>query len=504
MDLVFANATVLTLDPSRPRAGLLAVRGGAIAYVGRAEDLPQLQRPGTRVVDCAGGCLLPGFVDAHLHLLGLASRLMAVDCTPQAAPSIPAVGAALAQRAAATPAGGWVRGWGYHETLLAERRHPTRHDLDRAVPHHPVRLSHRSGHAEVLNSMALRLVGITRHTPDPPDGVIARDERGEPTGLLLDMERWLEGRIPHMTVAELEEGVRRANALLLSRGITYLHDATPSNDLARLRTLAQFKASGLLLPRVLFMPGMASLRELCGRERPELPEGMSLGQAKVMLTLTTGALVPSYEGLLAQVREAHALGHGIAVHAVEAEGVEAAARAIAAAGSRPLRQPDRIEHASECPPQILEMVVKSGAAVVTNPLFIHHSGDRYLAEVPPATQPSLYRVGSLARTGVPLAFGSDAPVELPHPLLGIAAAVTRCSAAGRVVGRTEAIDVADALWCHTVGGWWAAGLPGGTVVAGAPADLVLLARDPTQVEPAAIADIPVKMTVVAGKVVWER
>ena len=167
--LILYNATVRTLDPRQPVAELVALEGGRISFVGSAGDLPDLRGPQTRLVDCQGGCLIPGFQDAHLHLLALASRLMAVDCSPHAAASIAQIKSALAQRAATTPRGAWIRGWAYDDWALEERRHPNRWDLDEATPLHPVRLVHRSGHGTVLNSRGLEAVGIGSETPDPPD-----------------------------------------------------------------------------------------------------------------------------------------------------------------------------------------------------------------------------------------------------------------------------------------------------------------------------------------------
>ncbi|MFQ5861370.1 MAG: amidohydrolase family protein, partial [Dehalococcoidia bacterium] len=213
LDWLFSNACVLTLDPRQPTATLVGLRGRRIAFVGSSDELSRLRGPRTRVLDCQGMTLLPGFEDAHLHLLALASCLRSVDCRPGQVASIGEIVASLRQRAGQTPQGAWVRGWGYDEPLLRERRHPMRWDLDEAAPYHPVRLDHRTGHASVLNSLALRLLGITSDTPDPPQGVIQRDEAtGEPTGLLLEMGEFLSLRLAgYRDQGEVAQGIQAAN-----------------------------------------------------------------------------------------------------------------------------------------------------------------------------------------------------------------------------------------------------------------------------------------------------
>jgi len=193
---------------------------------------------------------------------------------------------------------------------------------------------------------------------------------------------------------------------------------------------------------------------------------------------------------------------------VEAEAVAAAAEVLLAVQQERPRSDlrHRIEHASECPPEVLDLVRRSGAVVVTNPGFVHHSGDRYRSEVPQAMLPWLYRIGSLHRAGMPVAFGSDAPVELPDPLLETFAAVTRRAASGALLGPDEAVDLETALRMHTRGGAFAAGMEAevGVIAPGMRADLVLLDGDPAKREPAALRERHVTMTLVDGKVVFRQ
>ena len=507
-DLVVHNAAVHTLDPARPTATALGVRAGRVLFVGDDSDAARLSGPHTRRYDAHGGALLPGFHDAHLHLLGMAARLLAIDCTPAAVRSIGDLRQRIAEAARRATPGAWLRGWGYDDTALAERRHPTRRDLDAAAPHDPVRLTHRSGHAVVLNSIALAAVGVGRQTPDPPGGAIDRDEHGEPTGLLFEMGAYLAGRVPRLPPDDLERGVRDANAWLLSRGVTSVQDASPDNDLSRLRLLTRMADRGLLAPRLTFMPGARNLPAV-----PPLPlgegrgEGLPrLGHAKIMLTASTGVLSPGADELEALVRDAVGRGYPVAVHCVEADAVRVAAHVLRRVPPPRGASPHRIEHASELPPDALEAVRTSGAMVVTNPGFVHFGGERYRRTVSAEEQPWLYRIGALHRAGVALAFGSDAPVEMPEPLAEIAAAVTRRSNEGGLVGPpTEAVSTEDAFRIAIRGGAHAAGAGSwlGALRPGMAADLVLLDGDPFRRPPAEWPHLRVLATVVAGRVVWE-
>ena len=209
------------------------------------------------------------------------------------------------------------------------------------------------------------------------------------------------------------------------------------------------------------------------------------------------------------VVEARRAGYQVAIHAVEVEAVEAVAEALLgthapSTGAR-LHTRDRIEHCSECPPAALERLAGSGVVVVTQPGFLYYSGRRYLSEVAQEVQPWLYRIGSFLKAGLRVAFGSDAPVIDPNPLIGIYAAVTRRAETGEAVGESEGISAQEALRLYTLGGAYAAFQEGdkGSVEVGKLADLVLLDQDPTRLEAEQIRRIKVTLTVIGGRVVWE-
>ena len=506
-----AEGTPRTLGESSPRLGFVAVKDGVILAVSAQGDSKQFKGPRTREIDCHGMALVPGFIDAHCHLMGLASSLLGVDCRPGKACSVAQIVDSISKQAEQTPSGELLRAFGYDEFYLAEKRHPTRWDLDAATRSHPVRLDHRTGHASVLNSRALEMFNISGESPDPLDGVIERDgDSGEPTGVLYEMNGYLRGSTDdHRNEERFREGVRRANELLLSKGITSIQDAGPGNDVRCWNTFRDLKQNSLLTPRVSMMIGAPNLDSFLdlGLAPGFGDSSLKLGAVKVMLTLTTGALLPDREELMEIVMSSHRRGFQLAFHAVEEEAVEAVAEALLIAQvALPSQAPrHRIEHCSECPPQAMKKLKRSGALVVTQPSFIYHNGEKYLSQVDQRLLEYLYPLNSLEGAGIPLAAGSDAPVTDPDPLLGIYSAATRATNDDAFMVPAQRVSVETALRMHTIGGAYASfdERRTGSIEVGKLADLVLLDRDPTGVEPEETKDIRVMMTMRAGEVLWQ-
>src|SRR5687767_8992623 len=180
-DIVLVNGTVITVDPKDTIAEAVAIRGGRLVFVGRTAEAKKHIGDGTRVVDLAGKTATPGLIDTHVHFSEPADTLDLGD-----ARNMDEVIRRVRERAARLPAGTWVRGGGWDEGKLAERRYITAADLDKAAPEHPVYLTHTTGHYGVANSLALKLSGVTRETKDPPGGTIDRDKDGNPTGVMKE------------------------------------------------------------------------------------------------------------------------------------------------------------------------------------------------------------------------------------------------------------------------------------------------------------------------------
>ena len=513
--LALTNARLPTPVRARPRPDAIVVRGGKIAWIGETRDMPPSALSRAKRIDCGGAAILPGFIDAHCHILAYAASLLAVDCSPRAVSSIAEIARAIRRRAAKTSSGEWIRAAGYSDFHLAEKRHPTRRDLDAAAPDNPVRLNHRSGHACVLNSAALARVGIRADTPEPPGATIARElDTAQPSGLLLDMDDFLDARIPRLAPAELRRGIALANRRFLAAGITSAHDATPTNSPDRWQALSRLVESGEFAPSLLVMAGATHLPEFAraglayGSEysgehtHNHAAAATALGHAKIVLTLSSGNLYPSLEDLSHGISAAHKRGFPVAIHAVEAPAVDAAAAALAANPAPGLR--DRIEHASECPPATLDALRKTNPVIVSQPAFISDSGSRYIAELG-AQSRWLYRFRSIAKSGLTLAASSDAPVTHPDPLASMRAAVTRRAPSGEILEPAERISPACALAMHTTAAAYAGcqERDRGAITHGMRADLVALSHDPTTLPIERLADLRVTMTIIGGNIAWQ-
>lgn len=488
--MCLVNAAVVTLDPMRPRAEAVAIAGTRILAVGSEAQVRAVAGPGAAVLDCGKGAVLPGFIDSHLHLLALARSLSSVDLSPGRVSSIAELCAALRQRRETVPQTTWIRGHGYDEFYLRERRHPTRWDLDLAVPDCGVRVRHRTRHASVLNSVAL--AHVATRLPDllGAEGVERDPSSGEPTGMLYDLDAELAPVLPRPEPGELRADLARASALLLAAGVTTIDDASSSTGADEVRFIREAVSDGLVHQRV---------RLLWGVERHGLPTDPTITAVKFMVR-DDGEAPPDFQRTLA---EAHARGLQIAVHAVEGPAITMALAAFEAAlAAQPRRHRHRIEHCSLCPPPLADRIAQLGLGVVAQPAFVRYMGDRYAALVPPSEQHWLYPLRSLAVRGIPIAGSSDAPVGPMAPLAGIAAAVGRRTASGRTLVPSETLPVDRALSLYTAGAAYmvCADDASGRLLPGRRADLVCLDTDVTCVPAESLDAIGVRWVLIDGRV----
>lgn len=510
-NLILFNANVITLNRNYPRVQLVAIRNDKVLSVSGNKTIKELRGTRTEVINCHGQTVLPGFNDAHCHLFAFAKSLLTPNLNRATVHSISDIQDEIRKLAQNLPKGNWIRAEGYNEFHLAEKRHPIRWDLDEATTTHPVKLTHRSGRAHVLNSLALALVGITKETPEPPGGMIERDlETGEPNGLLYGMSDYLAKVVPPLNYSELEQGIKLANENLLSLGITSIQDASPHNDVRRWQMFQQWKARGHLKPRISMMLGVEAFSQY--QEQGFLPKTgdsqLRLSAVKIMLDETRGQLNPPQAELNQKVSEIHQSGFQVALHAIEETIVEAACSALEYALQKFPRvdHRHRVEHCSVCTPAMAKRLASLEAVVVTQPAFIYYSGDRYLKTVPDEQLKHLYPVASLIKAGLKVAAGSDCPVIPPNPLSGVYGAVFRTTEKGQSLLPQERISPLEALWMYTEGAAYAGfeEVIKGSIVPGKLADLVVLSGDPTEMAPEEMKGSEVKMTIVGGEIAWRR
>ena len=425
-----------------------------------------------RILDVAGGAVLPGLHDHHVHLLAMAAWASSIDVRGRD------FDAAIATDHAQRPAGDWQRVVGYDETVTGP---VDRHRLDALAPGRPVRVQHRSGALWILSSAALDQV-LPDDGASSPAGV-ERDETGRPTGRLFRLDDWLGARIPRTSPPDLETVGRR----LVARGVTGVTDATPTTDPADFLLIAQSVARRDL-PIHVTVTGAPSLASLAA------PPPLLQGPVKVVITDHS---LPALDDLELWFDEAHRAGRNVAVHCVSDVALVLALAAWDEVGARP---GDRIEHGAVVHPEHVARVAAHGLTVVTQPAFVFASGDRYLADVDPVDVPYLYPCRSLQDAGVLVGGSSDAPFGPDDPWLAVASAVERRTASGAVLGAGERVtpEVALSLFLSS------AADPGGvprTVEVGAPADLCVLdvARRRALEDPANVA---VRATISDGDVVY--
>jgi len=424
--------------------------------------------PGDRVLEAAGGALLPGLHDHHLHLLAWAAALGSVPCGPPEVRDERALAAAL--RAAHGAAGaGFVRGVGYHESVAGEL---DRDRLDALAPGAALRIQHRGGALWMLSSAACQRLGLDGGVDAPG---VERDARGRATGRLFRLDAWLRERLG----AEPPPDLAPVGRALARFGVTGVTDATPTLAPAALGALA---AAGL--PQRVVLLGA----------EPEHAGAFALGPRK--LVLDERALPPLAE-LAGRLRDAHAGARAVAVHCVTRAELVLALAAFEEAGVQP---GDRIEHASVAPPELVAWLARLGLAVVTQPGFVRTRGDAYLRDVEPRDRPWLYRCAGFAAAGVPLGAGTDAPFGEPDPWRAMQAAVDRRTAAGERLAAGEALSPERALALFTT----APEAPGGAprrIEPGARADLCLLDRPWSQARDA-LSSASVIATLTAGELTW--
>lgn len=424
-----------------------ALDGGRIVVMGRG--LPR----GAEEIDGRGDLLLPGLHDHHLHILATAARRRSVSL----AGLVSEADVSAALRAAP---GETLRAVDYDERAAGL---PDAALLDRWEPVRPLRLADRTGALWVLNSAALALLG---DQPLPPGA--ERDAQGRVTGRFWREDAWLRAALP-----SAPPDLAALGAELAALGLTALTDATAHNGPAEAVLLA-----GRLPQRLILM----------GTEALEEGPGYTRGPLKLLIDERDP---PTPEALAARIGAARAQARAVAAHCVTEGELALFLAALDLAGGA--RGGDRVEHGGLVPPAFMAMIAAAGLTVATNPAFIHARGERYRAEVPEEQWDWLYPAAGLARAGVALLGGSDAPYAPLDPWLAMRAARDRLTAAGHPLGPDQRLNALAALrlYCR------------GEIAPGAPADLVLCSGSLAEV----LGDLSaerVRLTVIGGNVAFNR
>lgn len=463
---------MILLRSVRPRGGPpdpvdVRLAGEHVVEVGPGLE----QQVGEAVIEGAGGLLLPGLHDHHVHLLALAAVRASVAVGPRDVGDVDGLVGALARAATARPdPDGWVRAIGYHEAVagpLDARR------LERWVPGVPVRVQHRTGVCWVLSAAALARVPLD----EAPPGGVERDAAGRPTGRLFRLDGWLREHVPPVALDLAAVGRTYA-----SLGVTGLTDADPRRADGVVDLLAAAHRRGDL-PQRLTLMGPVGL---------EVPPPLALGPVKVLLD---DAALPGLPDLAATIAAAHDEGRTVAVHCVTRVQLVLLLAALEVSGAVP---GDRVEHGAVIPLELVATLAVRGLTVVTQPNLVAERGRQYRAEVPAEDQQDLWRLRSLLDAGVAVAGGTDAPHGGPDPWRAVAAAVDRQDVDGHVIGDAERVTAGEALDLF-LGPADRPSRPR-SIAVGTTADLCLLR--PGRRDEGGFGVAPVAATIVAGRLVW--
>lgn len=521
MNELLVVGVIHTLDPARPRAEAVLARGGKIACVGSERECAA--RAGPDAVRIRAGSVVPGLVDAHGHVQGLGRSRRQLGCHD--ATSEEACAARVAERARTVAAGAWIRGGGWDQNRWPGARFPVEATLTRAAPENPVVLSRVDGHASWVNARALAAAGIGPGTPDPPGGKILRAPDGRPTGVLVDAAQNLVlDRIPPPTAAEIEEELVAGLRELAALGLTEVHDAgVPPATLDVYERLAS--ADRLPIRVYAMIDGevpLAALEAEMARRRGDRERGrLTVRAVKLFADGALGsrgaalhedyADEPGNRGLLvtppgvlrAKVRAVAQAGFQPAVHAIGDRAVSLVLDAFEAAGDLHALRP-RIEHLQIVDARDVPRLAAAGAIASMQPVHATSDGPWVAARLGAGTgrYRGAYAWRTVLRAGIPLAFGSDFPVEDADPRAGIAAAEERIARDGKPFTPEQRVTREEALRAFTAGAAHAAFAEGrrGRIREGLDADLTVFAGDVLEGPAARVRELRVTHTVVGGRV----
>jgi predicted amidohydrolase YtcJ len=530
-DEILINGRVWTGEAARPWAEAVAVRDGRILAVGTPSDIRKMAGPETATLDAAGGLILPGFIDSHVHFIN--GGFSATNVQLRDAASKAEFIRRLGEKAKILPKGEWILNGEWDHQRFDPVELPRKDWIDAVTPDHPVCVNRLDGHMILANSLALKLGGVTRATPVPPGGEIVKDPAtGEPTGILKDAAMDLiYSRIPEPTPAQTRRAAEAAMAAAAEKGITSVHDVSGEAGFAAYQDLLR---EGKLKTRIAFYVPIAGsepvlalgLKPGFGNDRLKFlglkgfADG-SLGSATAYFFepyaddpkgrgLLHGQMFP--EGVMERrVLAADKAGLQVAIHAIgdRANAIVLDIFEKAAATEGPRDRRFRIEHAQHLRPEDAARFGRLETIASVQPYHLIDDGRWAETKIGPARAKMTYAFRSLLDAGARLAFGSDWPVAPMDPIMGLYAAVTRRTLdernpAGWVP--EQKIPLEEALKAYTAGGAFAEFAEGtkGTIAPGKLADFVVLDRDLFRIPVEEIRNARVALTIVGGEVVYRK
>lgn len=509
----------------------MAIKENRILAVGDNAEIEKYIGGKTTIIDLQGRSLLPGFIDSHLHVTLMAANTLGINCKAAHIKSVQNILGELQTKVSQVPKGAWIRAWGFNETKVAEQRYPTRWELDAITTDHPIIVVRTCSHISAVNSRALELAGIDANTPDPPGGKIERDEKGVPTGVLIENAHMHMHQFSKFTEAEIRQGLPLASQQLLANGITSIHDAGAYGS-ESLRILQQSTQTGEIQVRIYAMIGALNDSKEFVKKMMESGvvtglgnEQFKIGPVKVFIdgsssgpTIATrqpytsdrnnyGILYFEQEELNEALVTTHELGFQITAHAQGDRAIEMMLNCIETALQKQPRHNHRhrIEHAGITTPDLLKRMKELNVIPIPNPPFFYEFGEGYVKNYGERVN-HMFPVRDFIDEGIIAAAGSDCPITDCNPLLGIHTAINRQTQAGLSVGDCQRIKRLEAIRLYTWNGAYASFDEHikGSIEVGKLADMVVLSEPIMETPTERIKDITVEMTILDGKIVYQK
>ena len=524
-DLIIHNANIITVDPSQPRAQAIAIFGDRILAVGQNEEILRLSTSFTKKMDLGGQTITPGFIDAHSHPASSGRRhLMAIDCSLD---SIAKIKEEVRKKAATLDKGEWVFGFKYDDTKTSEGRYITKEDLDDAAPYHPVMITHRGGHTSFVNSLALKISGIDKNTPDPNGGHIDHDpETKEPTGRFLETATDLiKAERPKITDQMYVDGVTLISEMLAKAGITSIHDA--SGGIKDLDAYQAAYKQGTLKTRIYnHIRGFQIYKMIEAGVRTGLGDKfVKVGPLKTIIDGSIsertarlsepyigskddyGILVSTPEDLYEICRDAHEAGWQIGVHSNGDVGIDITLGVFERLQKEmPRKDPRfRLEHCTVINDDLVKRIAALGAIPCPFSTYVYWHSEK-MKFYGKERLNNMFALRSFLDAGIKVTQTSDYPPGPYEPMMALQSSVTRIGYDGQLWGPQQKITVEEAIKIGTLHGAYASyeEHEKGSLQVGKLADLVVLGSDPTKVDPMTIIDIPVMKTMVGGEWVYQK
>jgi predicted amidohydrolase YtcJ len=530
VDLLLVNGHVITLDKNKPAAEAIAIQGDRITWIGSTADARRQFSAAKQIIDLQGATVLPGLIDAHVHLLALGQSLLRLNLKD--VPDEQTAVSLVKQRAANTPPGEWIVGWGWDEGKWAAH-YPDNQSLSEASPNNPVFLAGLHSFAAWANKKALELAGINKDTKDPENGKVLRDEKtGEATGILLNHAQDLvEKRVPPFTLEQTEKAIELAARECVRNGLTSVHDARVSPlMLQAFRELIREGRMPLRLYAILDGADEALVKEWLARG-PEIDphhrltirsfklfadgalgsRGAALLEPYSDAPQTKGVVTTPAAAIYELTRRSLEKGFQVCTHAIGDAGNRLTLDAYERALKESTRTRDprlRVEHAQVLAPQDIPRFAKLGIIPSMQPT--HCTSDMPWAEkrVGPDRIKGAYAWRSVLATGVHLPLSSDFPGETLNPFYGIYAAITRQDPQGNPAAGwypAQRLTLTEALRGYTIEGAYAEfeEQAKGSIEKGKLADFTIIEQDITRLNPKDILSLRVLKTVVGGKFVFD-